>query len=135
MFDSFKDMMVTSTTHTRWREEFGPTFKFKRLFSMSELHTSGIKALTHIVNNSTVYRRAPSTRSNTAMLLGKGLISVELDQRTHQTPAFGVAEMRLITEIFVEKAVQERIVRYGFNHDVDALEANGRPSELTEAFR
>ncbi|KAJ7750028.1 hypothetical protein B0H14DRAFT_3166951 [Mycena olivaceomarginata] len=108
MFDSFKDMMVTSTTRTRWltdkwREEFGPAFKFKCLFSMSELHTSGIKALTHIVNNGTIYRRAPSlpfTRSNAVMLLGKGkcqadtegselicftgLISVELDQRTHQ---------------------------------------------------
>ncbi|KAJ7812785.1 cytochrome P450 [Mycena olivaceomarginata] len=106
--DGTDDLQLTD----RWREEFGPTFKFKRMFSMSELHMSDLKALTHIVNNGTIYRRAPSTRSNTTMLVGKGLLSVDLEQHKHQrrmmTPAFGVAQIRLVTEIFVEKAVQLR---------------------------
>ncbi|KAJ7763936.1 hypothetical protein B0H14DRAFT_2972037 [Mycena olivaceomarginata] len=69
------------------------------------------------------------------------------------TPVFGVAQMRLITGIFVEKAVQQIalgkkdsqrvdvfsglrrttldvIGKAGFNYHFDVLEANGRPSEL-----
>ncbi|KAJ7302399.1 cytochrome P450 [Mycena albidolilacea] len=169
MFGNFKEIRGDPQLTDRWREEFGPTFKFKWLFSTSELYTSDIKALTHIVNNGAIYRRAPSFRSITAMLLGKGILSVDLDQHKHQrrmlNPAFSVTQIRLVTEIFVEKAVQLRdiwsrkialgekdseqvdvlsglrcmtldvIGKAGFNYDFDALEeANGRPSELNEAF-
>ncbi|KAJ7797400.1 hypothetical protein B0H14DRAFT_2619013 [Mycena olivaceomarginata] len=99
----------------KWREEFDPTFKFKRLFNMSELDTSDIKA-----TNSYRHQRyhlsesavLPSTRSNAVMLLGKG-ISVcngptpSTDGWRIMTPAFGVAQIRLITEIFFEIAGQD----------------------------
>ncbi|KAJ7896689.1 cytochrome P450 [Mycena olivaceomarginata] len=149
MFGNFKEIRGDPQLTDRWREEFGPTFKFKWLFSTSELYTSDIKALTHIVHN--------------------GILSVDLDQHKHQremlNPAFGITQIRLVTEIFVEKAVQLRdiwsrkialgekdseqvdvlsglrcmtldvIGKAGFNYDFDALEeANGRPSELNEVF-
>ncbi|KAJ7800629.1 cytochrome P450 [Mycena olivaceomarginata] len=62
-------------------------------------------------------------------------------------PAFGVAQIRAVTEIFVEKAAQLRDIWArqaeqqngaacveGFNYQFDALENNGKSTELDEVF-
>ncbi|KAJ6605399.1 cytochrome P450 [Mycena vulgaris] len=164
---NFKQMADDFHLTQKWRNEFGPNFMFKGLFSISELHTSDLKAINHIVTNSTLYQKAPSTLARLQPLLGRGILGVELDEhkrhRRVMNPAFGSAQIRVVTEVFVEKAIQLRdiwagkiaqengkaqidvlsgvrrmtldvIGQAGFNYDFDALERKGKPNELNEVF-
>ncbi|KAJ7835644.1 cytochrome P450 [Mycena olivaceomarginata] len=145
-----QEMMEDPKLTDRWRSEFGATFRFKGVFGISELHTSDIKAINHVISKSNVYRRAPFARARSGQLTGNGILSVDLDDHKRFNPAFGVAQMRVITEVFVEKAIQLRdiwaqqvrdnqgtvrievvswlrlmtleiIGKAGFNYDFDAL--------------
>ncbi|KAJ7191322.1 cytochrome P450 [Mycena pura] len=164
---NFKEMADDPALAEKWREEFGPNFLFRGLFSMSELHTSDLKALNHIVTNSSIYQKAEYNRKNTTRLVGKGILGVESDEhRRHRrilNPAFGVAQIRNITEIFVEKATQLRdiwahevakqggeghvdalswlrrmtldvIGQAGFNYQFDSLATKEKPNEMTQVF-
>ncbi|KAJ7328869.1 cytochrome P450 [Mycena albidolilacea] len=145
-----QEMMEDPNLTDRWRSEFGATFRFKGVFGISELHTSDIKAINHVISKSNVYRRAPFARARSGQLTGNGILSVDLDDHKRFNPVFGVAQMRVITEVFVEKAIQLRdiwaqqvrdnqgtvrievvswlrlmtleiIGKAGFNYDFDAL--------------
>ncbi|KAJ7888861.1 cytochrome P450 [Mycena olivaceomarginata] len=167
VFGNFKDIGADPNLTNKWRNEFGANFLFSGLFSISELHTSDLKAVNHIVARPEIYQKAASNRASAQLLLGKGILSVELDEhkrhRRALNPAFGVAQIRAVTEIFVEKAVQLRdiwalqaeqqngaacievlswlrrmtldvIGQAGFNYQFDALENNGKSNELDEVF-
>ncbi|KAF7358136.1 hypothetical protein MVEN_00861700 [Mycena venus] len=167
IFGNFKDMADDPHLTTKWRSEFGANFVFSGLFSISELHTSDLKAINHIVARPEIYQKPPSLLNYTELLIGKGVLTVELDEhkrhRRALNPAFGVAQIRAVTEIFVEKAVQLReiwarqaeqqngaasvdvlawlrrmtldvIGQAGFNYQFDALEVKGKSTELNEAF-
>ncbi|KAJ7087980.1 cytochrome P450 [Mycena belliarum] len=170
---NFRQMAVSAAQSNdahlteKWRQEFGPTFQFKGLFSVSELHTSDIKALNHIVTNSNVYQRPPVTLEDARQLLGRGLLTVSQDEHKRQrrimNPAFGIAQIRLVTEVFIEKSVQLRdiwaaqtaqghgtarvevmswlrkmtldvIGQAGFDYQFNALDPSARPNELNQAF-
>ncbi|KAJ7055863.1 cytochrome P450 [Mycena amicta] len=109
---NFKEIADDPKLMSEWRKEFGPNFIFHGLFSVSELHTSDLKALNHIVTHSEIYMRAEANRDISRRLMGESILFAERDQhRRHRrvmTPAFGVAQIRAITEIFVDKAVQLR---------------------------
>ncbi|KAJ7835654.1 hypothetical protein B0H14DRAFT_2590125 [Mycena olivaceomarginata] len=134
----------------RWRSEFGATFRFKGVFGISELHTSDIKAINHVISKSNVYRRAPFARARSGQLTGNGILSVDLDDHKHFNPVFGVTQMRVIQRCSLRKAIQLRdiwaqqvwdnhgtlqievvswlrlmtleiIGKAGFNYDFDAL--------------
>ncbi|KAJ7447517.1 cytochrome P450 [Mycena galericulata] len=154
---NFKEIADDSELMSKWRSEFGRTFRFQGLFSISELHTSDLKAINHIVNNSTIYRKAPRTRDIEKRLLGDG---------THPpaNQAFGPTQVRILTEVFVDKAVQLRdiwaqqvaqgnsaaapvdvldglrrmtldvIGEAGFHYQFDALDEKGKPNALNEVF-
>ncbi|KAF7345835.1 hypothetical protein MVEN_01605000 [Mycena venus] len=167
VFGNFKDMADDPHLTTKWRSEFGANFLFSGLFSISELHTSDLKAINHVVARPEIYQKAPSMLMDAEILLGKGILTVELDEhkrhRRALNPAFGVAQIRAVTEIFVEKAVQLRdlwavqaedqngtacvdvllwlrrmtldvIGQAGFNYQFDALENNGKSTELDKVF-
>ncbi|KAJ7435163.1 cytochrome P450 [Mycena galericulata] len=114
LFGNFKEMADDASLTERWRNEFGRTFCLKGLFSISELHSSDIKAVNHIVSNSSIYQKATFNLDSRRRLLGKGILTVELDdhkrQRKIMNQAFSIAQIRLLTEVFVEKAVQLRDV-------------------------
>ncbi|KAJ7182320.1 cytochrome P450 [Mycena crocata] len=164
---NFRQMADDTLLSQKWREEFGPNFHFKGLFSISELHTSDLKALNHIVTKSTVYQRVPGILHVTRRVLGDGILAVTLGehkkQRRIMNPAFTVAQVRALTETFVEKAVQLRdmwaaqvardngtarvdvtdglrkmtldvIGQAGFDYQFNALDTNGKPNDLNEAF-
>ncbi|KAJ7488422.1 cytochrome P450 [Mycena latifolia] len=164
---NFKELADDAQLTAKWRSQFGRNFLFRGLFSISELHTADLKAINHIVTNSAVYQRAPTTRAFTQRLLGKGLLGVEMDdhkrQRRAMNPAFSVGQIRVVTEVFVEKAAQLRdiwvrqaapekegahidvlfwlrrmtldvIGQAGFNYEFDALEPKGQPNELNQLF-
>ncbi|KAJ7926789.1 cytochrome P450, partial [Mycena leptocephala] len=160
---NFQEMANDVRLTTKWRNEFGPNFRFRGLFSISELHTADIKAINHIVTNGSLYQKAPTNLSNTQRLFGRGILAVESDEHKRHVgnPAFGVAQIRLLTEVFVDKAVQLRdiwarqvaqengaaridvmswlrrmtldvIGQAGFNYQFEALE--DKPNELNDVF-
>ncbi|KAJ7447787.1 cytochrome P450 [Mycena galericulata] len=164
---NFKEIADDSKLMSKWRSEFGRTFRFKGLFSMSELHTADLKAVNHIIHNSNIYRRAPHNRDITKRLLGGGILSVELDEHKRQrrimNQAFGPAQVRILTEVFVQKAVQLRDVwaqpvaqengaapidvldglrrmtldvigEAGFHYQFDALDGKDKANELNQVF-
>ncbi|KAJ7926750.1 cytochrome P450, partial [Mycena leptocephala] len=167
VFGNFKQMAEDIQLTTKWRNDFGANFRFRGLFSVcrqrSEFHTSDIKAINHIVTNSSLYQKAPTNLTNAQRLIGDGILAVESDEHKRQVgnPAFGVAQIRLLTEVFVEKAVQLRdiwahqvaqengaaridvmswlrrmtldvIGQAGFNYQFNALD--DKPNELNDAF-
>ncbi|KAJ7724569.1 cytochrome P450, partial [Mycena maculata] len=95
-----------------WRKEYGRIFLFKSLFSIPHLHTSDIKAVTYVLNNTALYQRTSYGRDMRRRSMGDGLLSLEMEdhkrQATYhiQNEAFGVAQIRLMTEGFVEKSIQ-----------------------------
>ncbi|KAJ7739299.1 cytochrome P450 [Mycena olivaceomarginata] len=161
-FKQMDDPLLTD----KWRREFGPNFTFKGLFSVGELHTSDTKAISHIVARNVVYQQAPFSRYAIKRFFGDGLLTAELESHTRQrrimNPAFGAAQIRQITGVFVEKAVKLRdiwnakviaaddndstvevlswlrrvtldvIGEAGFNHHFHNLD--DKPSELRDAF-
>ncbi|KAF7328718.1 Cytochrome P450 [Mycena venus] len=157
VFGNFQKMMEDPNLTDKWRNEFGATFLFKGVFGISELHTSDIKTINHIFSKSAVYQRAPFARANSSQLTGNGILSVGLDDHKHfQTPAFNVAQMRVTTEVFIEKAIQmcanciftrhfevlswlrlmtlEIIGKAGFDYDFEALVPDKKPNELNEVL-
>ncbi|KAJ6623702.1 cytochrome P450 [Mycena sp. CBHHK59/15] len=167
LFGHFKEMESDATITDRWQAEFGLNFQIKSLLSARELYTADTKALNHIVLNSYTYQKPPFARYQLSRVVGKGLLVVEEDVHKHQrkilNPAFGVPQIRALTEVFVEKSIQLRdiwvrqiaaggntarievlswmskmtldvIGQAGFNYQFDALEPKGKPSELNTVF-
>ncbi|KAK7051716.1 cytochrome P450 [Favolaschia claudopus] len=168
IFGNMKQMGDDAYLTTKWRAQYGPIFRFRGPFSMNELHTSDIKSVNHIVTNPTIYQKPKTMLASAAHLLGGGILSVESDEhkrhRRALNPAFGVSQIRQVTEIFNEKGVQLRelwnrelsqsnggkieievlswmrrltldvIGQAGFNYQFNALEPKGKPNELSEVF-
>ncbi|KAJ7088755.1 cytochrome P450 [Mycena belliarum] len=168
IFGNFRQMADDAHLTEKWRAEYGPNFRFKGLFSTTELHSSDIKAVNHIMSNTTIYQRAPFAMASSRRLLGRGILSVTQDEHKHQAsvqinPAFAVPQIRVVTEVFVEKALQLRdlwaaqaaqghgaarvdvmswlrkmtldvIGQAGFNYEFNALDASAKPNELNQVF-
>ncbi|THH11443.1 hypothetical protein EW146_g8046 [Bondarzewia mesenterica] len=96
----------------QWIEEYGHTFTFKTVFSYNKLFTMDTKALSHVLSHHGGYEKTGEARFNLGELLGKGLLFVEGEdhrkQRKVLSPAFGNAQIRGFTEIFVEKSNELR---------------------------
>ncbi|KAF9534060.1 cytochrome P450 [Crepidotus variabilis] len=153
--------------HEKWVEEFGSTFRYQSFVGMSRFYTTDTKALNHMLMNSSIYQKPESVRYNLTELLGPGVLVVEGDkhkqQRKVMNPAFGAAQIRELTEIFVEKALLMRdiwltesqkeenkgridvlswlgrmtldvIGLAGFNYHFNALTNDPEQNELNKAF-
>ncbi|KAJ7055975.1 cytochrome P450 [Mycena amicta] len=107
---NFKEITDNPRLPSQWRKEFGPNFLFHGLFSVSELYTADLKALNHIITRSDVYLRAEAHQEVSKRLMGESILFAVSDQHKRQrrvmNPAFGVAQVRDLTEIFVEKALE-----------------------------
>ncbi|KAJ6600470.1 cytochrome P450 [Mycena vulgaris] len=147
-----------------------PSFIFGNFRKLAKtcLHTSDLKALNHISFNSSVYQRPPFVNRNRETMIGSGLLTVDPGnhhrQRRILNQAFGTHRIGLLTETFIQKAVQLReiwasqlaqntgaatridvyswlrrmtldiIGQAGFNYDFNALEETEKPNELNQAF-
>ncbi|KAJ7290061.1 cytochrome P450 [Mycena rebaudengoi] len=162
----FKELADDAYLTDKWRQTYGANFQLRGLFNVRELHTSDLKALNHVFANGTLYQKPEPMLANSARLMGKGVLGVELDahkrQRRIMNPAFGIAQIRGLTEVFIEKSVQLRdiwarevstggnsaqievlswlrrmtldvIGQAGFNYQFNAMDM-GKPNELNEAF-
>ncbi|KAJ3570544.1 hypothetical protein NP233_g4329 [Leucocoprinus birnbaumii] len=99
-----------SVMHEGWVQEYGNTIKYKVFVGMSRLFTMDLKALNHILMNSQVYQKPEQSRFFLSRLLGDGVLVTEGSQHREQNPAFGAAQIRELTEIFVEKSLELRDV-------------------------
>ncbi|PCH34313.1 cytochrome P450 [Wolfiporia cocos MD-104 SS10] len=151
-----------------WVEKYGKTIKFKGWFSRDTLFTMDTKAINYILTHSSDYPKPEASRFNLSQFLGNGVLVVEGEQHRKQrriiNPAFGPAQIRELTGIFVDKSLQLRDVwknevlahgdsaridvvkglskmtldvigLAGFNYSFDALNVHGKPNELNEVFR
>ncbi|KAJ7872698.1 cytochrome P450 [Mycena leptocephala] len=169
-FGNLRQLKKDAHLTKKWREEFGSTFRFKSLFGIRHLYTSDVKALSHILANGSVYWRSPAPQELRKRILGTGILSVGPEDHKRQASeflrvdrAFGVSQIRVMTEIFVEEAVRLRDVwaaevaqqdgaarvdvfawlrrvtldvigQAGFNYQFDALEMAGKGNALNDAF-
>ncbi|KAL4261304.1 Cytochrome P450 superfamily protein [Pleurotus pulmonarius] len=166
IYGNFREIFdaENSVLHEQWVKEYGPTIKYRGLFGVTRLYTTDPKALNHILMNTDVYQKPEMTRHALGRVLGEGVLIVEGEkhrrQRKIMNPAFGPIQVRDLTEIFVQKAIQLRDVwaaetakegsaridvlswlsrmtldvigLAGFNYKFDALV--GEPNELNQAF-
>ncbi|KAI1785120.1 cytochrome P450 [Ganoderma leucocontextum] len=153
--------------HTKWFEEYGPTMRTAGILSVPQLYTTDLRLLNHVLSHSTDYFRPPEGRKFLTEILGQGVIVTEGEQHRHQrhvmNPAFGPAQIREFTGIFLEKAArlcddwsyqiasQDGTLRTnviggiskmtldviglaGFNYEFDALNTEKPLNELSVAF-
>lgn len=113
LYGNFKQIHAAenSVLQEQWVQEHGTTLKYK-IFAMTRLYTTDTKALNHILVNSYIYQKPEATRYHLTRTVGPGVLVVEEDkhrqQRRIMNPAFGPAQIRELTQIFVEKSIQLR---------------------------
>ncbi|KZT69443.1 cytochrome P450 [Daedalea quercina L-15889] len=130
--------------HEAWTEKYGPTITYKGWLNSHKPYTTDTRAIGHILNHSHDYAKPAIDAFLLGKLVGHG------DFHRQQNPAFGYAQIRELTSIFVEKAQQvgiqpridvttglnkmtlDVIGLAGFNYDFNALD--NKPNELNEAF-
>ncbi|KAI0822363.1 cytochrome P450 [Trametes gibbosa] len=144
-----------SAPQERWAAQYGSTMMYRGFLSLDRLWTIDPRALNHIL---TIQR---TTRNQTR----RGKVSQKFwGRRRIMNPAFGPAQIRELTSIFVDKAKELRdfwdarmntdvspvridvlsglskmtldvIGLAGFNYRFDALNPNGKTNELNQAFQ
>ncbi|KAI0083798.1 cytochrome P450 [Irpex rosettiformis] len=157
-----------SVPQEKWMEQYGPTLSYTGTLAIPRLWTMDTRALNHILAHTYTYQKPSQSRFHLARMVGPGVLVAEEDQHKHQrrvlNPAFGPAQVRELTEIFVEKsqALRDRwleeiaksgtgdthvdamtwlskttldiIGLAGFNYNFGALNPTGEINELNEAF-
>ncbi|KAJ7053952.1 cytochrome P450 [Mycena amicta] len=102
----------TDLPQERWTREYGRITRFNGFFGFGQLFTLDPKALNHILSNAYTYQKSEISRYILAKIIGPGLLLVEEEvhkkQRKIMNPAFGPAQVRDLTSIFVDKSVQLR---------------------------
>ncbi|KAJ6566143.1 cytochrome P450 [Mycena capillaripes] len=91
-----------------WTIQYGRTVRINSFLGFSQLLTTDTKAVQHIISNSYVYQKPAMGRHFLGRVVGPGVLVVEGDIHKRQNPAFGPAQVRALTGIFVEKSRQLR---------------------------
>ncbi|KAG1852910.1 cytochrome P450 [Suillus tomentosus] len=166
LYGNLKDIFKAenSVLHEQWVEQYGTTLKYKGFFFSDRLFTMDTRALNHVLTHSSSdYQKPSQVRYNLSRILGEGVLFVEGAQHRQQNPAFGPAQIRALTDIFLSKSIKLRdiwstmtvasehaarmdimpwlskmtldvIGLAGFNYEFDALNATDKPNELNQAF-
>ncbi|KAG6809785.1 hypothetical protein H0H92_014734, partial [Tricholoma furcatifolium] len=112
IYGNFKEIWKeeASVPQERWVQKYGPTIKYKGIFGLTRLFTMDTKAMNHVLMNTNIYRKPEIARYNLSRIVGAGVLVVEGDkhkqQRKVMNPAFGPAQIRELTEIFLSKSSQ-----------------------------
>ncbi|PCH43005.1 cytochrome P450 [Wolfiporia cocos MD-104 SS10] len=98
-----------ATLQQSWAETYGPTLRMKGWMNSDRLFTIDTRALNHILSHSHDYPKPPGADLHLGSVLGRGrFFSIQGEQHRKQNPAFGPAQIRELTGIFIEKAIQLR---------------------------
>ncbi|KAI0033003.1 cytochrome P450 [Vararia minispora EC-137] len=88
-----------------WAKEYGEVFKFHTALGANTMYVGDLKGAAHVFAH---YERTPFGRNIFRFFLGQGsgeaLLTVEGATHRQQNPAFGTAELRKQTEVFVSKS-------------------------------
>ncbi|CDO69788.1 hypothetical protein BN946_scf184766.g33 [Trametes cinnabarina] len=130
LFGHLKDKHLSDDDllNDRWVKEYGPVCIIREFFNMAVLLATDTRAINHVLTHSAHYHKPAQAQRDLSRLLGEGVLITEGEQHRQQrrimNPAFGPAQIRGLTEIFVEKANQLR--------DVWAaeLDAKGEPTRI-----
>jgi cytochrome P450 len=168
-YGNFKEILnaENSVLHEKWSKDYGPTFKYYGFLNIARICTMDTRAINYILTHNYEYQKPEHLRYSLAQILGHGVLFVEEDkhkqQRKIMNPAFGPIQIRALTGIFVEKAIQLRdmwsleiakagykgridvlswlskmtldvIGLAGFNYEFNALNPDEKPNELNSAF-
>ncbi|KAI0734311.1 cytochrome P450 [Fomitopsis betulina] len=146
-----------------WVAQYGDTLKFTGILSSDALFTIDTKALNHILHNTACYRRPEIARSGISDFMGQAEGDRHRNQRRVMNPAFGPAQIREFTKIFLLKSMElarswglkcvdsgdpvcvdvvsglskmtlDVIGLAGFDYAFNSLDVHGKPNELNEAF-
>nr|GAT55131.1 predicted protein [Mycena chlorophos] len=104
LLGNFKETADDPRRTAEWERKYGKTFLLHGLLSVNEVQTSDLKALNHIMAHPTIYTRSRFWQDLSRRLSGEGI----LDQHKRQNPAFGTAQVKLLTKIFIEKSIELR---------------------------
>ncbi|KAI0733919.1 cytochrome P450 [Fomitopsis betulina] len=177
-----------SRMQEQWTSQYGATLKYKGWFNANYLYTVDTKALSHIMHRTSHYHKPGFARFRISEVIGNGLIVAEGDvhrrqacvawflsfrdltcgcgdnQRRVLNPAFGPSQLRLFTELFIEKSIMLRDIwsdaisdnsgcvrvnifselarmtldvmgSAGFGQELNILRPGAGPSELSKAFQ
>nr|GAT44998.1 predicted protein [Mycena chlorophos] len=128
LLGNFKETADDPRLSAKWEQMYGQTFLLHGLLSVNEVQTSDLKALNHIMAHPATYERSRTFQDLSRRLFGDGILTAILDQhkrqrrvlvrivpslvrrRTNdvQNPAFGTAQVKLLTEIFIERSIELR---------------------------
>lgn len=166
-FGSIREAFDGPPSASEWVDVYGTTFQFKGPFNFTRLWTIDPKAQSHVLMRNDIYERPMPAREALSRIVGPGVLVTEGEmhrkQRRVMNPAFGPAQIRDLTDIFVQKSIQLRdlwaseanrqggigridvlswlsrmtldvIGLAGFNYTFDALNENATPNELNQAF-
>ncbi|KAF8834517.1 cytochrome P450 [Paxillus ammoniavirescens] len=116
-----------------WVKEYGKTLKLKGLIGQNRLVTIDTCAINHILTHANDYTKPSHGRRAAAQVLGKGLALAEgahhRQQRRIMNPAFGPAQIRGLTDIFLAKAIRLRDL-WSSEIANAAVDANGARLEV-----
>ncbi|KAF4577163.1 hypothetical protein EYR36_005150 [Pleurotus pulmonarius] len=162
-FGSIREAFDGPPNASEWVNVYGTTFQFKGPFNFARLWTIDPKAQSHVLMRNDIYERPMPARETLSRIVGPGVLVTEGEMHKKQNPAFGPAQIRDLTDIFVQKSIQLRdlwaseakrqggtgrvdvlswlsrmtldvIGLAGFNYTFDALNENATPNELNQAF-
>ncbi|KAF8816769.1 cytochrome P450 [Phlegmacium glaucopus] len=169
LYGNFKELLepYDSALQEDWLNKYGTTIQFKGLLGTSRLLTTDLKAINYILFNSYDYPKPDAINYAIRQLFGNGILAVEGDVHKYQrkvlNPAFGPQQIRDLTVIFLEKALELRdiwsteIVKHdgvapieclswmsrttldiiglaGFNYKFNALTSDPEKNELMKSF-
>ncbi|KAJ3928287.1 MAG: cytochrome P450 [Lentinula lateritia] len=169
IFGSLKEISKNeeAITQEQWVQEYGRTYKYPALFHKNILFTLDHKALNHVLMHHYIYQKHAASRFHFTRIVGPGLLVAEGDhhklQRRVMNPAFGPAQVRDLTETFIDKSLElkdvwsSQIVNgggtakinaldwiskmtldviglVGFNYEFNTLKENGESNKLAQAF-
>ncbi|KAM6500936.1 Cytochrome P450 [Amanita muscaria] len=169
IFGNIKEIWLNdnSVVHEKWVASYGRTLKYKAMVGTTRLFTMDTKALAHVLMHSHIYQKPEASRYFLSLIVGEGVLVAEGEshrqQRRVMNPAFGTLQIRELTEIFMDKAIELRdiwaaevaqtdgetridalswlsrmtldvIGLAGFNYRFDALSSDPEKNELNKAF-
>ncbi|KAI0634029.1 cytochrome P450 [Trametes polyzona] len=150
-----------------WFNRYGHVFMYRGFFSFPRVFIMDTRAINHVLTHSADYYKPAQAQRTLTSLLGKGVLVTEGEQHRQQrrimNPAFGPSQIRELTDIFVQKAIELRdvwdaelsangeparinVIRglskmtldviglAGFNYEFNSLNPSGKPNELSVAF-
>ncbi|KAJ3826860.1 cytochrome P450 monooxygenase [Lentinula raphanica] len=156
-----------AVTHEQWVTKYGRTYKYSAFLQKNIIFTLDHKALNHVLMHHYVWEKHDASRFHFTRIVGPGLLVAEGDhhklQRRVMNPAFGPAQVRDLTETFIDKSMELKDVwvskietaggtakinvldwiskmtldvigRAGFNYEFDTLKENGESNKLAHAF-